>query len=101
MRLVQYGVEISERSGLPIYLESSPTTVKLYERVGMRRLKDEIVHKASVLGTKEDVVVPLVVYTPTTAKCSLEKSMFQKRPNRISQLVQKIVIAYWNFKNFS
>ena len=101
LRLVQWGVEISERSGIPVYFESSPTTVKLYERVGMRRLKEEIVHKAADLGTKEDVVVPLIVYVPTTGKCGLDKSMFRKSPSRIGQLIQRCVVAWWNLKNFS
>jgi hypothetical protein len=72
----------------------------MYERVGMRRLNEEIVHKAADLGTKEDVVVPLVVYVPTTAKCPLKKSMFRKSPTWSSQLVQRIVIAWWNLRNF-
>ena len=99
---MQWAVELSERSGIPVYFESSPTTVKLYERVGMRCLKEEIVHKAADLGTKEDVTVPLVVYVPTTSKSlPLDKSMFRKSPGRLSQLVQRMVIAWWNLNNFS
>ena len=71
--LVQWAVDISEKIGLPFYLESSPTTVKLYEKMGFQRLKETVVHKAETLGTEKDTVVPLMVNMPSYAGMTFEE----------------------------
>ncbi|KAM0428921.1 hypothetical protein ACHAPT_006721 [Fusarium lateritium] len=65
--LCQYGIEQSERLQIPLYFESSPTTLGLYQKVGFEVLDRQVVHKASDLGTPEDVVVPLCIRMPAAA----------------------------------
>lgn len=65
--LVQAIVDLGNTIGLPIYLEATPTSENVYFRKGFRRIPAEIaqvVHEAAVLGTKEDVEVPLMVKLP-------------------------------------
>lgn len=66
--LIKWGLEVSDRVGLPIYCESSPTTFKLYQKFGFKVLKNEkLIHKKEVLGTDEDIEVPLMVRMPAVA----------------------------------
>lgn len=65
---MQWGIDISNQSGLPLYIESSPATWKLYQKMGFERLQESIIHKAEVLGTAEDIEVPLMVKMPAAAK---------------------------------
>ncbi|KAJ2969672.1 hypothetical protein NQ176_g8543 [Zarea fungicola] len=66
--IVQWGLNLGESAGLPVYFESSPSTVGLYKKMGFEILEEQIVHEASLLGTDEDVVVPLMVKMPSAAK---------------------------------
>jgi predicted N-acetyltransferase YhbS len=101
IRLVKYGVEMAERTKLPIYFEASPTTVGLYERAGMRRLKEQVTHKAEDLGTEEDITVPLMVYTPVSGKSLLPESMFVRRQTLLAKIFQWLVIMWWSITNYS
>ncbi|KAK3396884.1 hypothetical protein B0T20DRAFT_356618 [Sordaria brevicollis] len=65
--LAKFGLDLSERCQLPIYFESSPSSIGLYEKAGYEILKETIVHKAETLGVEEDIVVPLVVRMPSSA----------------------------------
>lgn len=65
--LIKWGIELSESSGLPIYCESSPTTFKLYLKFGFKVLKEKLIHSKEVLGTDEDIEVPLMVRMPSAA----------------------------------
>jgi ribosomal protein S18 acetylase RimI-like enzyme len=65
--LIQWGIDIAEQSGLPLYFESSPTTVRLYEKMGFERIGEKIVHKAEIMGTPTDIEVPLMVKMPSAA----------------------------------
>ncbi|RFU78998.1 apoptosis-inducing factor [Trichoderma arundinaceum] len=65
--LVQWGIDLGERAGLPVYFESSPSTVGLYKKMGFELLDEKIIHKAEVLGTEEDIEVPLMVKMPSLA----------------------------------
>ncbi|KAJ4328318.1 hypothetical protein N0V84_001189 [Fusarium piperis] len=65
--LCQYGIEQAERFQIPMYFESSPTTLGLYKKVGFKELEKQVVHKAEDLGTPEDVVVPLCIRMPAAA----------------------------------
>lgn len=66
--LIKWGIEMSEQSGLPIYCESSPTTFTMYEKFGFKKLtREKLIHKKEVLGTDEDIEVPLMVRMPTAA----------------------------------
>lgn len=58
---------MGEKTGLPIYCESSPTTYKLYQRFGFKILKEKLIHSKEVLGTEEDIEVPLMVRMPSAA----------------------------------
>lgn len=65
--LVQWGLDLGERAGLPVYFESSPSTVGLYKKMGFELLDEKITHKAEVLGTEQDIEVPLMVKMPSLA----------------------------------
>ncbi|CAM1509032.1 Fc.00g027710.m01.CDS01 [Cosmosporella sp. VM-42] len=65
--LCQYGIEMSERIQVPLYFESSPSTLGLYQKVGFELLKENVVHKAGLLGYPTDVTVPLMVRMPSAA----------------------------------
>ncbi|KAK3386730.1 hypothetical protein B0H63DRAFT_140280 [Podospora didyma] len=65
--LVKALVGLGDTSGLPIYLESSPGSEGLYRKLGFSRLPKDtasVVHAASLIGTAEDVEVPLMVHLP-------------------------------------
>ncbi|KAM3474036.1 hypothetical protein MY5147_004486 [Beauveria neobassiana] len=66
--IVQWGIDLGEQAGLPVYFESSPSTVGLYKKMGFEVLEEQIVHEAALLGTDEDIVVPLMVRMPSCAK---------------------------------
>ncbi|KFA67794.1 hypothetical protein S40285_04511 [Stachybotrys chlorohalonatus IBT 40285] len=66
--LVQWGIELGEKASLPVYFESSPSTVGLYKKMGFQELDEKIVHKAATLGTETDIEVPLMVKMPSSAK---------------------------------
>ncbi|KAM5345842.1 hypothetical protein ACJ41O_011703 [Fusarium nematophilum] len=65
--LCQYGIEQSERLQIPMYFESSPTTLGLYQKVGFELLQRSVTHKAADLGTPSDVAVPLCIRMPAAA----------------------------------
>lgn len=65
--VIEWGTDLCERTNLPLYFESSPSTVALYEKWGYRRLNEKIVHSADVLGTEKDIEVPLMVRMPSGA----------------------------------
>lgn len=52
---------------MPLYFESSPTTLGLYQKVGFELLQRSITHKAVDLGTPTDVDVPLMIRMPAAA----------------------------------
>ncbi|CAJ2511963.1 Uu.00g075880.m01.CDS01 [Anthostomella pinea] len=67
--LMQWGIDIAEKLGLAIYLESTEAGLPLYSRMGFERLTYvHMIHKAEVAGTEEDVEVPLMVKMPSKAK---------------------------------
>ncbi|KAI8718339.1 N-acetyltransferase domain-containing protein [Fusarium sp. LHS14.1] len=65
--LCQYGIEQAERLQIPMYFESSPTTLGLYTKMGFVELEKHIVHKAEDLGTPTDITVPLCIRMPAAA----------------------------------
>lgn len=59
---------------LPIYMESSPTILGMYERGGFARINSEnVIHKAEVLGSEKDIEVPLMVKMPACAGIGFEE----------------------------
>ena len=62
--LVQFVVDMADTTGLPVYLEATRSSMRLYEKLGFERLPQSVVHKAEVLGTEADVEVPLMVKQP-------------------------------------
>ncbi|KXH63450.1 acetyltransferase [Colletotrichum salicis] len=63
----KWGAELSDSLGLPLYFESSPSTYKLYEKMGYETLDEKIVHSAELMEQPEDTVVPLMVKMPACA----------------------------------
>lgn len=67
--LVQWGIDVAESLGLPVYLESTQGGLPLYEAVGFEKLTHEtLVHRASDTGDSEDIEMSLMVKLPTKAK---------------------------------
>lgn len=65
--LMQWGLDIGEKTNLPVYTESSPQAYGLYKKLGFQTLKEKIVHKPEVTGEDSDAEVPLVVKMPSAA----------------------------------
>jgi hypothetical protein len=66
---VQALIDLSDSTGLPIYLESSPASQGLYRKMGFMQVPGHIarvVHDAQVLGTEKDVEVPLMIKLPAS-----------------------------------
>lgn len=66
--LVEWGIQTGDPSNLPIYIEASPSTWKLYERFGFQKIDEKMVHKKELTRTEEDIEVPLMVRMPAAAK---------------------------------
>jgi ribosomal protein S18 acetylase RimI-like enzyme len=79
--IFKYGMSISEQTGLPTYIESSGEGVRLYEKMGSRRLKEKVVHRSEDIspektnGAREDQEVPLYVWLPKGGGKRLPKSV--------------------------
>ncbi|KAH7018506.1 uncharacterized protein B0I36DRAFT_395368 [Microdochium trichocladiopsis] len=65
--LLEFAIFTANQLCLPLYFESSPTTVGLYKKLGFEELPERIVHKAEVLGIEQDIEVPLMVRMPASA----------------------------------
>ncbi|KAI4860778.1 acyl-CoA N-acyltransferase [Hypoxylon rubiginosum] len=66
--LMQWGINVAEKLGVPMYLESSEPGLRLYESMGFERLKHvRLVHKEETTG-RPDAEVPLMVRMPSVAK---------------------------------
>ncbi|KAI0535129.1 putative GNAT family acetyltransferase [Xylaria digitata] len=63
----EWALDLGNKTNLPVYFESSPSTVNLYKKIGFELLRETIVHKAEVLGTDTDIEVPLMVKMPSAA----------------------------------
>jgi predicted GNAT family N-acyltransferase len=74
--LAQWAIDLSEQTGVPVYLEASPKLYKWYEKLGFLRLKEEVVHHAVDLGTKNDVAIPLMVKLPSKG-CDFDTSLLR------------------------
>ncbi|KAI1330764.1 acyl-CoA N-acyltransferase [Xylariaceae sp. FL0255] len=77
--LLQWGIDLAEKLGLPIYLESTVPGYPLYSSLGFERLTHtRVIHKAEVTGMPEDVDVPLMVKMPSQAKGASFKEWQEK-----------------------
>ena len=66
---MQFGISLAEGLNLPIYLESTEPGYPLYTAMGFEKLSHvQLIHKAEVAGTQDDVEVPLMVKMPNKAK---------------------------------
>lgn len=63
----QWGVQFADSVGLPLYFEASPSTYKLYEKMGYETLSEKIVHSAELMGLPTSIEVPLMVKMPAVA----------------------------------
>ncbi|KAH8674206.1 hypothetical protein BX600DRAFT_509392 [Xylariales sp. PMI_506] len=70
---IEWGRDLVDRTALPMYLESSPTTQGLYRMMGFQLLKERVVHKAETLGTQTDIEVPLMVMMPSYANMTFDE----------------------------
>jgi GNAT superfamily N-acetyltransferase len=67
--LVEYGLGVARQAGLPVYVESSKDGLKLYEKTGFRKLREQPVPKEGqdsatfmvALPAGEQTVVPEAV----------------------------------------
>ena len=66
-QLIGWAIKFSNETGLPIYLEASPSSYPLYCKMGFETLPEKVNHKAEVLDTPSDVEVPLMAYMPSDA----------------------------------
>jgi predicted N-acetyltransferase YhbS len=66
--LTSWGTDVAEKAGVPVYLESSPGALPLYESLGFERLKETVVHRPEVTGEESDVEIPLMVKMPASAQ---------------------------------
>lgn len=66
-KLVQWGVDVSEELGVPIYLESTREGVPLYERMGFQKLKEGVTFTPEVTALEEDIEAPLMTRMPASA----------------------------------
>lgn len=79
--IFKFGTSIAEQTALPVYVESSKEGVKLYEKVGCRRLKEtlklpsEETPSGAADGTKEDQDHPLFVWLPKAGENCLPKAV--------------------------
>ena len=79
--LFKYEMDVCRQTGLPMYIESSKQGIKLYEKMGSRRLKEKLVHKPEDItpektsGAREDQELPLYVWLPEGGEKSLPKSV--------------------------
>lgn len=79
--MIEWGIDLCDRSCLPVYLESSPTTAPLYKKMGFVTLKEKIVHKKETLGTDSDIEVPLMVRMPSHTKLTFDEWREQGYPD--------------------
>lgn len=63
----KWGMDLSDSLGLPLYFEASPSTYKLYEKIGYETLEEKIVHSPETMGTDTPIEVPLMVNMPRAA----------------------------------
>ncbi len=66
--LCHWGMQLADSTGLPLYFEASPSTYKMYEKIGYQTLDEEVVHSPEVLGLPTPLRVPLMVRMPAAAK---------------------------------
>lgn len=66
--LMQWGINVAEQIGIPMYLESSKPGLRLYESMGFERLTHvRLVHREEVTG-RPDEQIPLMMRMPSAAK---------------------------------
>ncbi|PGH07097.1 hypothetical protein AJ79_06375 [Helicocarpus griseus UAMH5409] len=67
--LIQWGIDLANQLGLPIYTESSEDGFHLYEHMGFEWLTHvSLIHKAETIGKANDVEIPLMVKLPASVK---------------------------------
>jgi len=65
--LAKFGLDLGEKTCLPIYFEASPSVIGLYVKLGYEVLNETVVHKGELFGQEDDIVVPLVIKMPSAA----------------------------------
>jgi hypothetical protein len=64
--LTKWGVDVGDTLGVPVYLEATDASFKLYQKLGFQLLPKGVTLQAGVIG-KEAVEAPLMVKRPTSA----------------------------------
>ncbi|KAL6712230.1 hypothetical protein ACN47E_000107 [Coniothyrium glycines] len=79
--LFNYGTNIAHQAQLPIYIESSAEAVRLYEKMGCKKLKERTIHRADPSrkeesnGIGEDQGINLYVWTPDNDNSRLPRAV--------------------------
>ncbi|KAF2498219.1 acyl-CoA N-acyltransferase [Lophium mytilinum] len=71
-KLMQWGIEVGEQAGLPVYLESSVEGEGLYRSLGFEEV-GRVRHRGELVGEAEDVEVPLMVRMPKSLEIGWEE----------------------------
>ncbi|KAL1801685.1 hypothetical protein ACET3X_002027 [Alternaria dauci] len=73
--LFKHGTNIAQQTGLPVYIESSKEGVRLYEKMGSRKLKEQLVTSEKTNGASGNPDCPLYVWLPEGGEKKLPKSV--------------------------
>ncbi|KAF2830387.1 hypothetical protein CC86DRAFT_367163 [Ophiobolus disseminans] len=79
--LMDFGIGVAQKAELPIYIESSQEGVRLYEKLGCRRLKEprkygpDAVESLKANGVEGDSEVALFVWIPNGVEWKLPNNM--------------------------
>jgi hypothetical protein len=64
--LTQWGVDVGDRLGVPVYLEATDASIKLYQKLDFQLLPEGVMLEPGVIG-EEAVEAPVMVKMPTSA----------------------------------
>lgn len=64
--LTQWGVDVGDRLGVPVYLEATDASIKLYNSLGFQKLSSGVVLQAGVIG-EQAVEAAVMAKMPTSA----------------------------------
>lgn len=62
--LFKFGINLAQQARLPIYIESSKEAIKLYQKMGCKRVKDRKSQKSKDVTPDADRAIDLFVWLP-------------------------------------
>lgn len=60
------GVEVAQQMEVPVYLEATERAVRLYEKLGFRKLERGVILNANIVGKDESAEAPIMVKMPSS-----------------------------------